>query len=221
MNTLVDNESFRYFVFVETDDAPRKKRLQVDLYELLVYRRVHNALEAGDLYVADSTEFRRFEDDLISDTRWQDKDEVLREVGAPILTAPIEETLAAFRKELDAKFESVNENIDSGRNKHIKITGAGEKRRWTLRSPGIEQPTESPFYSRLPVIGIADLLWFVAGRTGFMDGFTHVLDRYVKYEADARSILACIVAMGTNMGLWKMAEVSGLGHPSLVSAARN
>jgi TnpA family transposase len=27
--------------------------------------------------------------------------------------------------------------------------------------------------------------------------------------------------MGTNMGLWKMAEVSGLGHPSLVSAARN
>jgi TnpA family transposase len=214
-------KTLRRYLFVETDDAPKKKQLQVDLYEFLVYRLVHNALEAGDLYVADSTEFRRFEDDLITDTRWQDKDEVLREVGAPILTAPIEETLAAFRKELDAKFESVNENIDSGRNKHIKITGAGEKRRWTLRSPGIEQPTESPFYSRLPVIGIADLLWFVAERTGFMESFTHVLDRYVKYESDARCILACIVAMGTNMGLWKMAEVSGLGHPSLVSAARN
>jgi hypothetical protein len=37
-----------------------------------------------------------------------------------------------------------------------------------------------------------------------MGRFTHVLDRYVKYEADARSILACIVAMGTNMGLRKM-----------------
>lgn len=214
-------KTLRRHLFVETDDAPKKKRLQIDLYEFLVYRLVHHALEAGDLYVADSTEFRRFEDDLISDTRWQDKDAVLREVGAPMLTAPIEETLAAFRKELNAKFESVNENIDSGRNKHIKITGAGEKRRWTLRSPGIEQPTESPFYSRLPVIGIADLLWFVAEKTGFMDRFTHVLDRYVKYESDARNILACIVAMGTNMGLWKMAEVSGLGHPSLVSAARN
>ena len=214
-------KTLRRHLFVETADALKKKRLQVDLYEFLVYRLVHNALEAGDLYVADSTEFRRFEDDLISDTRWQDKDEVLREVGAPMLTAPIEETLAAFRKELDAKFESVNENIDSGRNNHIKITGAGEKRRWALRSPGIEQPTESPFYSRLPVIGIADLLWFVAEKTGFMDSFTHVLDRYVKYESDAWNILACIVAMGTNMGLWKMAEVSGLGHPSLVSAARN
>ena len=219
--TAVIPKSVRRHLFVETGDSPKKKQLQVDLYEFLVYRLLRNALEAGDLYVADSTEFRRFEDDLISDTRWQDKEGVLREVGASILTTPIEETLASFRKALDAKFESVNQNIASGRNKDIKITGAGEKRRWTLVTPGAEEPTDSPFYSRLPVIGIADLLWFVAGRTGFMDGFTHVLDRYVKYEADARSILACIVAMGTNMGLWKMAEVSGLGHQSLVSAARN
>jgi len=90
-----------------------------------------------------------------------------------------------------------------------------------LACPGEEEPTDSPFYSRLPGIGIADLLWFVAGRTGFLDSFTHVLDRYAKYEADAQSILACVVAMGTNMGLWKMAEVSGLRHPSLVTAARN
>ena len=27
--------------------------------------------------------------------------------------------------------------------------------------------------------------------------------------------------MGTNMGLWKMAEVSGLGHPSMLTTARN
>jgi hypothetical protein len=214
-------KTLRRHLFVETDEAPKKKSLQVDLYEFLVYRLVRNALEAGDLYVADSTEFRRFEDDLISDTRWHDKDAVLREVGAPILMAPIEETLAAFRQELDAKFEAVNQNIDSGRNQHIKITGAGEKRRWTLKSPAAEEPTESPFYSRLPAIGIADLLWFVAASTGFMDGFTHVLDRYVKHDADARGLLACIVAMGTNMGLWKMAEVSGLDHPSLVSTARH
>jgi hypothetical protein len=32
-------------------------------------------------------------------------------------------------KALVAKLESVNQNIASGRKKHIKITGAGEKRR--------------------------------------------------------------------------------------------
>lgn len=71
------------------------------------------------------------------------------------------------------------------------------------------------------MIGIADLLWFVAEKAGFTNGFTHFLDSYVKYESDARSILDYIVAMGTKMRLWKMAEVSRLGHPSLVSAARN
>jgi len=33
---------------------------------------------------------------LISDTRWQDKDAVLREIGAPILLAPIDETSRRF-----------------------------------------------------------------------------------------------------------------------------
>jgi TnpA family transposase len=214
-------KTLRRHLFVETEDSLKKKELQVDLYEFLVYRLLRNALEAGDLYVADSTEFRRFEDDLISDIRWQDKEGVLLEVGAPILTTPIEETLASFRKELDAKFESVNQRISSGENKDIKITGAGEKRRWTLASPSDKEPTDNPFYSRLPGIGIADLLWFVAERTGFLDSFTHVLDRYLKYEADARCIFACIVAMGTNMGLWKMAETSGIAYQSLVAAARN
>jgi TnpA family transposase len=46
-------------------------------------------------------------------------------------------------------------------------------------------------------------------------------DVYVKNDPDHREILACLVAMGTNMGLWKMAEVSGLGHASLLTTARN
>ncbi|MFN1208663.1 Tn3 family transposase, partial [Enterococcus lactis] len=60
-----------------------------------------------------------------------------------------------------------------------------------------------------------------AGETGFLKSFTHVLDRYVKHDPDPQEILAGIVAMGTNMGLWKMAEVSGLSHPSLSNSARN
>lgn len=43
---------------------------------------------------------------------------------------------------------------------------------------------------------------FVAEKTGFLCTFTHVLDRYVKQDADPRLLLAGIVAMGTNMGLW-------------------
>ena len=78
------------------------------------------------------------------------------------LLAPIQETLDAFREELDAKFNRVNKRIANGENKHIKVTGTADKRRWSLIYPTEEEPINSPFYGQLPGIGIADLLWFVA-----------------------------------------------------------
>ncbi|AKE62245.1 transposase (plasmid) [Citrobacter amalonaticus Y19] len=197
------------------------KDLDVDCYEFLVYRLLRNSLEAGDLYVKNSNEFRRFEDDLISDLRWQDKELVLREIGAPILLAPIEDTLAELHAMMEARYAAINQHIADGVNKHIKVIGAAEKRRWKLLYPSSDEPVNSDFYSQLPGIGIADLLWFVAGNTGFLSAFTHVLDRYVKHEADPREIFACIVAMGTNMGLAKMAEVSGLSAQAMAGTARN
>jgi TnpA family transposase len=199
----------------------KEKRLEADRYEFLVYRLLRNALEAGDVFVRDSAEFRAFEDDLISDALWKNKDAVLREIGAPILMKPIKETLQELRKTLEAKIESVNRRIDDGSNEHIKLKGHGEKRRWSLVYPTGEESINSPFYNQLPGIGIADLLWFVTENTGFLDAFTHVLDRYVKRDADPQLILASLVAMGTNMGLWKMAEVSGLSHTKLLASARD
>jgi TnpA family transposase len=64
-------------------------------------------------------------------------------------------------------------------------------------------------------------LWFVAAHTSYLGTFSHVLDRYVKDTPDPRELLACIVAMGTNRGLGKMAEVSGLGYPAMLTTARN
>jgi hypothetical protein len=60
-------------------------------------------------------------------------------------------------------------------------------------------------------------LWFVAEKTGFLRTFTHVLDRYVKHDPDPRELRR----HGTNMGLQKMADVSGLSHAVLQTTARN
>jgi TnpA family transposase len=210
-----------FFTAAPSDRGGNGRHLDVDRYEFLVYRLLRNALEAGDVFVRDSTQFRRFEDELISDEHWKDKDAVLREIGAPILIRPIEETLAALRQELEEKFALVNERIENGANRHIKVRGAGEKRRWTLVYPNEEEPVNSPFFGELPAIGIADLLWFVHQETNFLSAFTHVLDRFVKHDPIWNEILACLIAFGTNMGLWKMAEVSDLSYSSLRTTARN
>lgn len=209
------------FTVVPSNGEGDRKRLEVDRYEFLIYRLLRNALEAGNVFVQDSGQFRRFEDDLISDERWEDKDAVLREIGAPILSRPIEETLTAFREELEKKFGLVSQRIENGVNRHIKIRGAGDKRRWTLVYPSEEEPINGPFFGELPAIGIADLLWFVHQETNFLSAFTHVLDRFVKHDPVWNEILACLIAFGTNMGLWKMAEVSDLSYSSLRATARN
>jgi TnpA family transposase len=203
------------------EDGEKRKTLNVDRYEFLVYRLLRNALESGDLYVNHSNEFRQFEDDLISDARWAHKDAVLTEIGQPILMAPIEETLAALRTKLEDKLVTVNQRVAACLNTHIKVAGQGDKKRWSLIYPTAPETANAPFYSQLPGIAVADLLRFVNKETHFLDAFEHVLHRGVKHAPDLREILACIVAFGTNMGLGKMAEVSGLRHTSLITTARS
>lgn len=99
--TAVIAKSVQRYMYTTTAKR-RDKRLEVDRYEFLVYRLLRNALEAGNVYVRDSNDFRSFEDDLINAERWKEKDAVLHEIGAPILLAPIQETLTAFRTELES-----------------------------------------------------------------------------------------------------------------------
>ncbi len=216
---VIPKSLHRYLFTTATADS-KEKILEIDRYEFLIYRLLRNALSSGDVFVRDSNEFRCFEDDLIGDERWRHKNDLLAEIGAPILIAPIQETLVAFERALETKFKVVNQRIADGLNQHIKVSGTADKSRWKLIYPSAEEPVNSPFYSQLPG-GIADLLWFVAANTGFLSSFTHVLDRYVKQEPDSSEFLACIVGMGTNMGLGRMAEVSGLSHSAMMTTARN
>lgn len=209
------------YVYVPSEEDRRRKVIDPDRFEFLVYRLLRNALEAGDIVVEKSNEYRRLEDDLINEEKWKKLPAILKELGLPLLMTPIEDTLAALHEDIESLIERVNQRIDEGENKHIKFRGNGEKRRWRLLYPTSEEPINSPFFTQLPGIGIADLLWFVAGETNFLQCFTHVLDRYVKHDPDPKELLACIVAMGTNMGLGKMSEVSGLSFSSLSSTARN
>jgi hypothetical protein len=155
-------------LYVETiEDGEKRKTLDADRYEFLVYRLLRNALESGDLYVHHSNEFRQFEDDLISDARWAHKDAVLAEIGQPFLTTPIEETLATLRAKLEDRLVTVNQRVAACVNTNIKVVGQGDKKRWSLIYPTAPETSNTPFYSQLPGIAVADLLRFVNKETHF------------------------------------------------------
>ena len=112
------------------------KHLRPDRYEFLVYRLLRDRLEAGDLFCRDSLRFRSFEDDLLDDQQWQEKDRLLAETGLPILMQPIQEHLADLEQQLEDRLAVVNQRIATGENTHVQITRRG---RAGPLDPGVSQ----------------------------------------------------------------------------------
>ena len=187
------------------------------------YRLLRNRLEAGDIYVSDSLRFRSFDEDLIPKETWQrDRQRILEDIDAPLLSQPMAEVLNGMEKELEAQYEEVNRRILSGDNPHLKLSRTkGGEITWSLPYVGDEETVNNPFFDGLPQIHIAQLLQFVDSCCQCLDAFTHILQRYVKTQLDRHAVVACLIAYGTNVGLGKMGAISDMSYQTLFTAANS
>jgi len=132
---LIPKKLKRYLYETEQKKVASKSRrlktINGDKYEFLVYILLRKHLESGDVFSRDSIRFRSFEDDLIDETKWKQKDIILKELDLLALNMPIDKQLREFKNELEGKYCEVNRRIQEGKNKHIKVTGKGEKTKWT------------------------------------------------------------------------------------------
>jgi TnpA family transposase len=204
--------------YLYAPDAAGQRRLLVDRYEFLVYRLLRNHLESGDVFCRDSVHFRSLEDDLLSDEQWREKEALIAQIGLPILMQTAEEHLAELRELLEPRLERVNQRIASGENQHIVVKKSG---RWHLPYPRQADNTNDPFFDALPQVDIQSVCRFVNQRCQFLNEFTHVLHRYAGRKADEQTLIACIIAWGTNMGLGRMSQTSDMTYQALMSKSDN
>lgn len=207
--------------YMYTAGTGGNRQLLVDRYEFLGYRLLRQGLEAGSVYCRDSVRYRSFEDDLVDDQVWRDKDKLIASTGLPILQKPIREHLAELKQQLESRLIAVNERIAAGDNPYFKTIKRGAQVRWTLRYPQSSEPVNHPFFDGLTQVDIGNLLHFVNRHCPFMEAFDHVLGRYAKQTADDRNIIACLVAWGTNMGLGRMGDISDVSFQTLSTTADN
>lgn len=123
--------------YMYKQDPSKQKTLLVDRYEFLVYQVLRNRLEAGDIFCRDSVRFRSFDDDLIDDLQWQQKEKLIADVGLSILNQPIQNHLAELEQKLESRIKEINERIASGENQHIQVKKRGSHSRWASRIPVI------------------------------------------------------------------------------------
>lgn len=132
----------RRYLYAQEPAGP--KRLLPDRYEFLVYLLLRRRLESGDIFCRESVRFRSFEDDLLDDQRWQEKDRLLAETGLPILTQPIAEHLVALEQQLEDRLAAVNQRIAAGENTHFQLTRRGRQVRWTVQYPSGGEVLSAP-----------------------------------------------------------------------------
>jgi TnpA family transposase len=209
-------EKTRRYLYT-TDDAG-ESQLLVDRYEFLIYRLLRTNLESGDVFCRHSVRFRSFEDDLLSDQQWQEKEALIAQVGLPILTQKAEVHLTELKELLETRLKQVNQRIASGENGHIEIKRGG---RWQLPYSRVDEDVNNPFFESLTQVDIQAVFQFVNRHCRFMDEFTHVLHRYAGRQTDIHTLIACVLAWGTNMGLGRMSQTSDIGYQDLATTSNN
>jgi TnpA family transposase len=223
LNTLPTSfipENVKSYIYEQGSNEA--KRLLVNRYEFLIYRLIRNGLESGDIFCSDSIRFRSFEDDLIDDQQWMEKERLIADFGLTKLNKPIHEHLAELETELEKSIVEVNQRISSGENNYIVIKKHGVSRRWSLPYPSDTETTNKSFFDGLKPIEISDVLKFTDQNCNFIDSFEHILGRYSRHGSkDTLTIIACIIAWGTNMGIGRMSEISDINYSLLSTTSDN
>lgn len=203
------------WLYAEDMPYQRQKIMHPDKYEFWVYQQLRNRLEAGDIYVSDSIRFRSFEDDLISDAAWEQKESLLQQLDIPFLNQSAEEVLNKLEQELESLYVSVNQRIAQGDNPHVKVKADASQ--WTLPYEKLPEEENHTFYQQLNPVSIVEVLENNQSVSGFLNAFTHVLYHGTGQRNEHKSIQACIIALACNHGLKHMANMSDISYSTLLT----
>lgn len=191
------------------------KHINIQRYEMAIYKAIVEALGAGNIFVPDSVNYRSLEDELIPLHVWiEDKDKILRDLSDCINTAPIEDILSVLDTELSNLYKHVNKRIKSNENKYIKVDQ--DKLTWRLPYKKDADSADNPFYEQFKSIGIANIIDFTAGKTNFYDCLTHILNQGSKSRPRPEHIKGYLVSQGEGIGHKKVAESSDVSYQSLI-----
>lgn len=145
---------------------------------------------------------------MIQPKEWQNKKTIIKKTGLQKVIDPIDTTLAAKQKELKWRIQEVSGNIFSGDNKYVEFLPGKNELKWSIPNRRWHESMDNPIYSQIQHMGIVERMSFVNQKTGFLNAFSHISATKEKVEVSNDDLIACILANGSNYGLYKMANIS-------------
>lgn len=215
---FITNSNKRYLYIKEESNS---KCLLVDRFEFLIYYSLWHHLQSGDIFCRNSIQYRSFEDDLIDEDKWGHKETLIEDLHLTTLHQPIEQHLIGLENRLESSITEIDNRIATGKNKHIQVKRHESHNSWTLPYTRASDPVNHSFFVVLPQIDMRSILYFVNKQCNFLDKFEHILGRYVKQNTNYNILIPRLIAWGTNMGLYRMGEVSDIDFSKLAATSAN
>lgn len=177
-------------------------------FEFYLYRKAYQLLQSNQLSVSESINNRSLESDLIQPKEWKRKKTIINNTGLEKLMLPVTKTLDEKKAELQTKLEEVSNKILKGENKYVEFLPGRAELKWSIPNRRWNENADNPIYSQIQHMGIVELMSFVNQKTGYLNAFKHISASKEKTAVEADDLIACILANGTNYGLYKMANIS-------------
>ncbi|MEX2103993.1 MAG: Tn3 family transposase, partial [Bacilli bacterium] len=186
-------------------------------YEMAVLTELRNYVRSGDVSIVGSRQHKDFEEYLVKKEDWNLIDPKATKLAVSLSAKDyIDERSESLHRRLNWVSEHIDEldgvNFENGK-LHIE--------RLDKDAPDESRNFSLSLYELLPRIKLTDLLMEVANWTGFHEQFIHASSNRTPNEDETTILMATIMAMGTNIGLTKMAEATpSISYRQMANAAQ-
>lgn len=172
-------------------------------YEMASLMELRNHIRSGDIWVVGSRQHKDFEAYLVSKEEWEVKQSQTRLAVPLSVNSYLEERIMT----LSERLRWVDEHIDSIEGVNIERARIHVER-LDKDTPDEAKAFSATLYNLLPRVKLTDLLLEVAQWTGFDEWFVHATTNRPPKGDEKSIVMATLMAMGTNIGLTKMADAT-------------
>lgn len=186
-------------------------------YEMAVLTELRNYVRSGDVSIVGSRQHKDFEEYLVPKSDWNGIDPNTTKLAVSLSAKEyLEERTESLLQRLNWVSDHIDEldgvNLENGK-LHIE--------RLEKDVPDESRNFSLSLYEMLPRIKLTDLLMEVANWTKFHEQFIHASSNRAPNEEETTIIMATLMAMGTNIGLTKMAEATpSISYRQMANAAQ-
>ena len=192
------------------------QKINPNFYEAGAFDRLRHGLRSGDIAVVGSGRYRDFNSYLLSIPAFKQ----LQEQGLTrlVLTGTAPEYLTQMQPRIANGIAEIQRGLPT--NTALSFDDEGKMHLNSLE--GSVTPQARAFrrywYQWLPQVQLPDLLLEVDAWTGFLDRFIHHTSHRPATGEAKLALVTAILALGTNLGLEKMAQASTFSEHQLESA---